>query len=567
MPTPARVLIVVVLAAGIFLAGYAARREPPPGASSGSARQAAMYTCPMHPQYTSDHPGDCPMCGMRLVPAATGSSQAHADSAGVDMPGTVVVGAVQQQLIGVRVDEVQRSPSSHALRVPGRIALDDQRLHRIVAAVDGWIVGLEPNTVGRFVKKDQLLASYYTRDLQATERLFLLSIPANEPLNTQAKDFSQASIRTAGAANPQFPVDSLRGLGMNDLQIEEIHRTRTASPQVNIYSPVSGFVLARNISPSQRFDKGTELYRIGDISHVWVMSDIFEKDREFLKPGAEATVLYQGRRLRARMSDALPQFDAQSRTLKTRFELDNPGFVLQPDMFVDVELDVQMHPAITVPADALFDSGLRKTVFVDRRNGNFEARRVETGWRLGDRVEIVKGLMAGERIVGSATFLLDSESRMRAAAADILDAEIDPVCGMEVDQKKAQAAGLTAMHEGHTYFFCADQCKKSFEAEPGRYVDHGHEKPAPAAPAKTPSGMKPGTMGAMTPAPGRTGMATAAGTSDQNPAKDPICGMDVDPKEAAAAGLKSEYKGTTYYFCSDQCKKTFDKEPAKYANK
>ncbi len=280
---------------------------------------------------------------------------------------------------------------------------------------------MEQNTVGRFVKKDQLLASYYTRDLLATERLFLLSVPANEPLQTQTKDFSQASIRTAGSANPQFPIDSLRGLGMSDLQIEEMHRTRTAAPHVNIYSPISGFVLARNISPRQRFDKGTEMYRIADISRVWVMTDIFEKDRQFLKPGTEASILYQGRRLKARMSDALPQFDAQSRTLKTRFEIDNPGYVLQPDMFVDVELDVQMPPAITVPADAVFDSGLRKTVFIDRGDGNFEARRVETGWRFGDRVEITRGLMEGERVVAAANFLLDSESRMRAVSAGLFN--------------------------------------------------------------------------------------------------------------------------------------------------
>ncbi len=314
---------------------------------------------------------------------------------------------------------------SHVLRVPGRIAVDDQRLYRIIAAADGWIVDLGQNTVGRFVKKDQLLATYYTKDLLYTERLFLLSIPANEPLPTATKDFSQASIRTAGSANPQFPIDSLRGLGMSDLQIEEIHKSRTASPHVNIYSPVSGFVLARNISPGQRFDKGTEFYRIADISRVWVWTDIFEKDREFLKPGAEATFVYQGRRFKARMSEALPQFDTQSRTLKTRFELDNPGNVLQPDMFVDVELNVEMPPAITVPADAVFDSGLRKTVFVDRGNGSFEARRVETGWRLGGRVEIVKGLMEGERVVAAANFLLDSESRMRAVSAGIFNPETD----------------------------------------------------------------------------------------------------------------------------------------------
>ena len=393
-----------------------------------------------------------------------------------------MVGQANQQLMGIRTEEVRRESSSQVLRVPGRIAVDQQRLYRIVAAVEGWILTLGDNTVGRFVKKDQLLGSYYTRELLAQERLFLLSIPANEPLPFQTRDFSQASIRTAGSANPQFPIDNLRGLGMNDVQIEEIHQTRTASPHINIYSPVSGFVLERTIAPKQWFDKGSELYRIADISRVWVWTDIFEKDREFLKPGAEATIVYQGRRLKARMSDALPQFDPQSRTLKTRFELDNPGNLLQPEMFVDVELDVQMAPAMTVPADAVFDSGLRKTVFVDRGNGSFEARRVETGWRLGDRVEVTKGLMEGERIVAAANFLLDSESRMSAAAAGVLNAELDPVCGMEVDAKKVAAAGRTATHDGHTYYFCSDECKKKFEAEPAKYIEpHGHE-PMPTTP-------------------------------------------------------------------------------------
>ncbi len=544
MGTPGKALVGILLAAVIFFAGYAANRQPAPAVSSNLAKQAASYSCPMHPQYTSDRPGDCPICGMRLEPAAAGDSSNKAASAG---PGMVVVGSGMQQLIGVRTVEVRRDSSSHVLRVPGRIAVDDQRLYRIVAAVDGWILDLGPSTVGRSVKKDQLLASYYTPNLQYTERLFLLSVPANEPLQAQTKDFSQASIRTAGSANPQFPIDSLRGLGMSDLQIEEIHKTRTASPHVNIYSPVSGFVQTRNISPSQRFDKGTELYRIADLSRVWVMTDIFEKDRQFLTPGAEATVLYQGRRLKARMSDALPQFDAQSRTLKTRFELDNPGHILQPDMFVDVELDVSMPPAITVPADAIFDSGLRKTVFVDRGNGNFEARRVEIGWRLGDRVEVLRGLMEGERVVGAANFLLDSESRMKAVSAGIFNAEIDPVCGMDVDQKRATAAGRTFEYEGTKYYFCSDGCVNKFKTEPAKFVtaSHDHAPPPPAI------------KGQAAPMPS---MAKAAAVA----VKDVVCGMDVDPKEATSAGLKSDYQGKTYYFCAKDCKTKFDAEPGRW---
>jgi len=472
MRRPAKVLVGILLAAGMFIAGYMANRQPVPLVSQGATQQASTYSCPMHPQYTADRPGDCPICGMRLEPLAAGGGRGKSASAGLDNPGMVEVGAARQQLIGVRTGEVRLDSSSHVLRVPGRIAVDDQRLYRIVAAADGWIVDLGQNTVGRFVKKNEFLASYYQKDLLATERLFLLSIPANEPLPTQTKDFSQASIRTAGSANPQFPIDSLRGLGMSDLQIEEIHRTRTASPHVNIYSPVSGFVLTRNISPSQRFDKGTELYRIADISRVWVMTDIFEKDRQFVKPGAEATILYQGRRLKARMSDALPQFDAQSRTLKTRFELDNPDHVLQPDMFVDVEFEAAVPPAVTVPAEAVLDSGLRKTVFVDHGNGYFEPRRVETGWRAGDRVQILKGLMAGERVVLSGNFLLDSESRMMSAAQGALGAAAkDPVCGMDVDEKRAAAAGRKSEYKGTAFYFCADDCKKQFDAEPARFAN------------------------------------------------------------------------------------------------
>jgi len=575
MRTPARVVLGIVLAAGFFAAGYLANRPHGPAAASESARPAPSYACPMHPQYTSDRQGDCPICGMRLEPVRAGGSPGGAAPSGHDAPGGVVVDASRQQLLGVRTDEVRRSASSHVLRVPGRVAVDAQRLHRIIAAVDGWILDLGDNTVGRSVKKHQFLASYYTPNLLYSERLFLLSIPAGGSLPPQTRDFSQASVRTAGSANPEFPIDTLRALGMSDLQIEEIQRTRTASPHVGIYAPASGFVLERNISPGQRFDKGTELYRIADISRMWLWTDIFEKDRQFVKPGAEAVAIYQGRRFKARMSDALPQFDTQSRTLKTRFEIDNPGFVLQPDMFVDVELDVDMPPAITVPADAVFDSGLRKTVFVDRGNGSFEARRVETGWRLGGRVEVVRGLMEGERVVAAANFLLDSESRMNAVSAGVFDAETDPVCGMEVDRKRAEAAGRTAVHAGTTYYFCADECKRKFEAAPEAYLaaghDHDHSQastptaPRPAAPAaKAPSTPMP-AMGTA-PAASKGGAAPSAAAAPGT-VKDLVCNMDVDPAEAAAAGLKSDYKGTSYYFCSDQCKKQFDAEPLKFVAK
>ena len=165
-------------------------------------------------------------------------------------------------------------------------------------------------------------------------------------------------------------------------------------------APETGFIVARNVSPGQQFEKGFEWYRIADLSKVWILADLYGMEARHFRPGMSVKVSLpdQGKSFPARVSNVLPQFDPSTRTLKLRLETDNPGFTLRPDMFVDVELPVQMPPALTVPADAILDSGLKKTVFVDRGNGFFEPREVKTGWRLGNRVEILQGLSAGERI-------------------------------------------------------------------------------------------------------------------------------------------------------------------------
>jgi YHS domain-containing protein len=151
--------------------------------------------------------------------------------------------------------------------------------------------------------------------------------------------------------------------------------------------------------------------------------------------------------------------------------MDNPGYLLRPDMFADVEFPVTLPSALTVPADAILDSGIKKTVFVDRGNGVFEPREVETGWRMGNRVEIVRGLEPGERIVTSGTFLIDSESKLDLAAQGMYTTlSKDPVCGIDVAMRKADKAGLKASHEGKTYYFDSDDCKQKFEKEPERYL-------------------------------------------------------------------------------------------------
>jgi YHS domain-containing protein len=190
----------------------------------------------------------------------------------------------------------------------------------------------------------------------------------------------------------------------------------------------------------------------------------------------------------------LPQFDPATRTLKVRLEADNPGFLLRPDLFVDVEMPVELGPALTVPKEAVLDSGTRRVVYVAKGEGVFEPRKVETGFREGDRVEIVSGLAEGEKVVTSGNFLLDSESRMRAAGAeetpegevqahaeaahatmaaagsDVAATAKDPICGMTVDTAEAKAAGRTSTYEGRTYYFCAPGCKEAFDKDPAAHA-------------------------------------------------------------------------------------------------
>ncbi|OGP73083.1 MAG: hypothetical protein A2V86_11050 [Deltaproteobacteria bacterium RBG_16_49_23] len=234
-----------------------------------------------------------------------------------------------------------------------------------------------------------------------------------------------------------------------------------------------GIVLSRNVSPQQKFDRNAELFRIADLSKVWIVTDVYEHEAQFIKPGmtAKAALFHQGKVFNARVTDVLPVFDPATRTLKVRLEADNPGYILRPEMFADVEFLIAFPSAVTVSADAVLDSGLRKTVFVDLGDGLFEPREVETGWRFGNRVEIMKGLRPGERIAMSSTFLIDSESRLELAAAGIVGTlSKDPVCGVDVSINKAMKYGRKSTYQGKTYYFSSDECKQKFDQNPHNYI-------------------------------------------------------------------------------------------------
>ena len=331
------------------------------------------------------------------------------------IPGAVKISPEKQQLIGVKTATVEKKAGSHTLRVLARVALDDSKVYVINSAAAGWVREVSPITVGSFVQTDQVLAGFYSPELLASEQAYFYALNTldrsvkEEPASPGQSGLTKVNIRRYG--------DTLRNLGMGEKQIEEIGRTRQFTDLIKVTSPTSGIVISRTIFPGQRFERNTEFFRIADLSSVWILVDTFENEAQYLKPGVTVKVIqpHLKKTFQARVSADLPQFDPVSRAIKVRLQADNPGLMMRPEMFVDVELPVKMPPAIVLPSEAIVFSGINKTVFVDLGDGEFVPRRVETGWRLGNNVEITKGLKPGERIVISGNFLIDSESKLRGS--------------------------------------------------------------------------------------------------------------------------------------------------------
>jgi Cu(I)/Ag(I) efflux system membrane fusion protein len=414
--------------------------------------------------------------GARPSDAGPAAFETAGGDTGDYAPGAVNISPRKQQLIGIRVVEVKKETATHSLRVLGRVAANNTRLYIVNATTRGWILSLAAVTPGALVKKGDVLGSFYAPELLRAVQTYLSDVFTLDRLkgNPEAPSYKAAQFSVAQDR------DVLISLGMGERQLEEIARTREWVPHVDIVSPTTGIVIAWNIFPALKFAEGTEFFRIADLSRVWILLDVFENETKYLKPGVRSKVSLAGQPVsfEAVVSNVLPLFDPVSRTMKVRLEANNPGYVLRPDMFVDVELPLRLPESIAVPADAVLDSGLKKTVFVERSAGYFEPREVQTGWKLGNEVEIVRGLKPGERIVVSGTFLIDSESRMETAVAGMQESlALDPVCGVPVSVKKAEGAGRKSTHLGKTYYFCSDECKVRFDENPEKYAESGGGRP------------------------------------------------------------------------------------------
>ena len=406
-----RISFAVVFGVAILAVSYGLlQRHRLAQKTSRIGRRVMYYVDPMHPAYKSDRPGTAPDCGMALQPVFAedvGNERPSLSSAQIPA-GTVNIDGAMQRLAGIRVAPVTRNGASRVVRIAGRVLPEDTRIYKINSGVDGFVRDTYRDAVGTVVTKDRKLATYYAPEFLAAASGFLA-----------ASERVPGSVADTGARSIQNYTDRLRNLGISDLQVKRIADSRQLPESIDVVAPVNGVILARNISPGQHFEHDMEFYRIADLSRVWVVAEAYLQDEPYLHPGALAqiTLREEGRHLSARITDSLPQSDGSGSTIKLRLEVDNTSLVLRPDMVVDVDLPVRLQAAVTIPIDALIDSGAHARVYVEHGEGIFEPREVETGWRNAERIEILKGLEPGERVVVGATFLVDSESRFKSADA------------------------------------------------------------------------------------------------------------------------------------------------------
>lgn len=439
---------------------YADEEESKPAAHAKKERKILYYVDPMHPSYRSDKPGVAPDCNMNLEPvyadAELDLGMESGGESGGPPPEAVHISAEKQQLIGVEYGTAEYGPAFQTIRAAARVGWDESKVARVQVKYDGWIDEVFVNLVGTRVRKRQPLATIYNpmsteaqmdfirhanpglaANAGASRDMRLGMNPAPSPAPAQTREVEpeadpqrlQAAKQnnpsaTAAAAAPDEALlaadrNRLMQMGFDENMLAAIAKTRIPISRVTVYSPINGVVVERNALTKQRVTPDT-LYTIVDLSSVWVTADLFEYEAGAVKAGQTAMLtlpFLPGKNFKGTVDSILPTIDPTTRTLKVRLVFDNSNNLLIPEMYGDVELRIGGMKRLMVAQSAVLDSGLRRVVFVDRGNGYFEPREVKTGRQFGDRVEVLSGLKAGERIVTSGNFLMDSESQLKASRA------------------------------------------------------------------------------------------------------------------------------------------------------
>ena len=320
----------------------------------------------------------------------------------------------RMQEIGVTTAIVEMKNVSDELQAPGSVAMDEQRLTYVQTRFPGWIRTVFANATYQYVKKGQRLFTIYSPDLASTEQEYLLA----KKNQTSVSEHMHGTPADEGNWLLQAATERLRRYDVPDAEIAQLDKTGAASREIGVESPTSGYIIERNAFPNAYVQPATKLYTIADLSTVWVYANVPQVEVGRLKPGdrGEVTVdAYPGRKFSGHIDQILPEVDAATRTVRVRLVMSNPGVALKPGMYVNVDIAAPLGRQLVIPASGVLQAGTRQIAFIDRGQGSLEPREIETGLRLDDSIVVLKGLKAGDRIVSSANFLVDSEAQLQSA--------------------------------------------------------------------------------------------------------------------------------------------------------
>jgi membrane fusion protein, copper/silver efflux system len=357
-------------------------------------------------------------------------------------PGAIRISPERQQLIGVKFATVEQGGTSRSIRTVGKVTFDETRVAHVHTRIEGWIEKVFVDFTGDIVKAGQPMLTIYSPEMLASQQELLLARRARDLM----KDNPLASAAEHGESLFEAAKRRLQLWDLSADQIQQVLDTGEPIRSITVRAPAAGFVTERNAFPNQRVTPDSDLYTITDLSRLWIMADVFESDIMSIKVGDPAYMIFPNGgppSIAARVNYIQPQVDPTTRTLKVRLDANNPGLRMKPEMFVNVEFGVVTTAQLTVPADAVLDTGDRQTIFVDLGDGYLEPPQVVVGDRLGERVTIVRGVIAGERVVSSGTFLIDSESQLKSAAAGM---GAPPHQHAETPTKEAAPAATQGAH-------------------------------------------------------------------------------------------------------------------------
>ena len=330
-----------------------------------------------------------------------------------DLPGIVAIPVERLQMIGVKYQPVAKRPLEKLIRTVGRVAVDERKLAKVTIKFHGWIEELFVSALGDQVKRGQQLFTIYSPDLVASQEEYLLAVQGQKQLGaSEFPEVARGSRDLLEATKRRFQLWDIR-----EDHLRELEHTGKVMKALPIHSPITGTVIRKEALAGAHVDPGEELYTIADLSHLWVLADIYEYELSFVKIGQQAAVTLSydpGTILTGQVGFIYPTLDPKTRTAKVRFELDNRDEKLKPDMYANVELRVGLGIRLAIPQEAIIESGEKQVVFLHLGEGRLEPRLIKTGVKTGDWSEVLDGLKEGEHIVTSANFLIDSESRLKS---------------------------------------------------------------------------------------------------------------------------------------------------------